>query len=177
MSDFVLCTGGVSEGGCAPLRSWKILYFWNWNRVIWWILLGANLWWWVKKQFYRWPRDDLIPMTRFWCRWQQTAKTTTNHTVQCNDLRPVVNRVYHHVYHCRCNKYWHLSLKLMSYVLKRKLYKTRWTDKKPKLVALSWTNVRFSERLICALRVRAANANGMTKSCVGRLDTWLVHLW
>ena len=33
----------VSEGGCAPLRSWKILYFWNWNRTIWWILLGANL--------------------------------------------------------------------------------------------------------------------------------------
>ena len=36
--------------------------------------------------FYRWPRNDVIPMTRFWCRWQQTAKTTTNHTAQCNDL-------------------------------------------------------------------------------------------
>ena len=31
-----------------------------------------------------------------------------------------------------------LSLKLMPYVHKRKLYKIRWTDKKPKLLALSW---------------------------------------
>ena len=29
--------------GWVPLRSWKILYFWNWNHAIWWILLGANL--------------------------------------------------------------------------------------------------------------------------------------
>ena len=26
-----------------PLRSWIILYFWKWNCVIWWILLGTNL--------------------------------------------------------------------------------------------------------------------------------------
>ena len=32
---------GVSE--CAPIRSGKILYFWNWNCAIWWILLGAHL--------------------------------------------------------------------------------------------------------------------------------------
>ena len=31
---------GVSEGGCAPLRSWKILEFLYWIRAIWWILLG-----------------------------------------------------------------------------------------------------------------------------------------
>ena len=30
-------------GGCAPLRSWKILYFWNWNHAISWILFGENL--------------------------------------------------------------------------------------------------------------------------------------
>ena len=37
-------TGGV-WGGLCPLRSWKMLYFCNWNRAIWWIglLLGANL--------------------------------------------------------------------------------------------------------------------------------------
>ena len=29
--------------GCASLRSWKILYFCDWNHAIWWILLGANL--------------------------------------------------------------------------------------------------------------------------------------
>ena len=29
--------------GMCPLRSLEILYFWNWNNAIWWILLGANL--------------------------------------------------------------------------------------------------------------------------------------
>ena len=118
---------------------------------------------------YRWPDFGAVdnkPRKR-----QQTIQRSaikdsgyTGYTniLRCNGLRPVVNRIYHHVYHCCCSKYWHLSLKLMSYVHKRKLYKTRLTDKKPKLLALSWTNVSFSERLIGALRVRAAN--GMTKS-------------
>ena len=50
---------GVSEGGCAPVRSWKILYFWNWNRAIWCICLGTNLEQAMsKKQIYGpdWPR-------------------------------------------------------------------------------------------------------------------------
>ena len=34
--------GGCLRGDC-PLRSWKILYFWNWNCAIRWILLGTNL--------------------------------------------------------------------------------------------------------------------------------------
>ena len=29
--------------GSAALRSFKILYFWNWNRAIWWQLFSANL--------------------------------------------------------------------------------------------------------------------------------------
>ena len=33
--------GGIWRGMC-PLRSWKILYFWNWNRAIWWIRSGTN---------------------------------------------------------------------------------------------------------------------------------------
>ena len=38
------CTGGRGcLGECAPLRSWNILYFWNWNRAIWQILLATNL--------------------------------------------------------------------------------------------------------------------------------------
>ena len=31
---------GVSEGGCAPLRSWKILEFLYWICAMWWILVG-----------------------------------------------------------------------------------------------------------------------------------------
>ena len=34
---------GVSEGGCAPLRSWKIFEFWKLNGAIWWMLLGNIL--------------------------------------------------------------------------------------------------------------------------------------
>ena len=38
---------GPTGGGCLrgeyPLRSWKILYFWNWNHAIWWKLVSANL--------------------------------------------------------------------------------------------------------------------------------------
>ena len=37
---FVMIWWGVM--GCAPLRSLKILYFWNWNHTLWWILLGPN---------------------------------------------------------------------------------------------------------------------------------------
>ena len=33
---------GRLRGDC-PLRSWKILYFWNWNRAIWWKHFSANL--------------------------------------------------------------------------------------------------------------------------------------
>ena len=40
---FCVVHRGVSEGDVPLLRSWKILYFWNWNRAIWWVLLGANL--------------------------------------------------------------------------------------------------------------------------------------
>ena len=43
---------GVSQGWCAPLRSWKILYFCNWNHAIWWILLGAKLQTMSKKQLF-----------------------------------------------------------------------------------------------------------------------------
>ena len=48
---------GVSEGGCAPLRSWKILYFWNWSHAIWWILLSTNLEQAMSKKYGPdWPR-------------------------------------------------------------------------------------------------------------------------
>ena len=60
---FCVVHWGVS-GGCAPLRSWKILYFWNWNRAIWWVLLGANLQQVMisKNQFYRpdWPKFCIL---------------------------------------------------------------------------------------------------------------------
>ena len=47
-------TGGCLRGMC-PLRSWKILYFWNWSHAIWWILLGANLEQaMIKKVFWAW---------------------------------------------------------------------------------------------------------------------------
>ena len=55
------CTWGCLRGDVPPSEAVKFssFFFWNWNRAIWWILLGTNLSsQWVKIQFYGpdWPR-------------------------------------------------------------------------------------------------------------------------
>ena len=62
-------TGGVSEGGCAPLRSWKIFEFWKLNGAIRWILLGANLEQAMGKKhtvLWAWPTKILHFGRNFW---------------------------------------------------------------------------------------------------------------
>ena len=61
---FCVVHRGVSEGGCAPIRSWKFCIFesgimqfdeYFWEQIYSW-------WWWVKKQFCKpdWPKFCIL---------------------------------------------------------------------------------------------------------------------
>ena len=82
---------GVSEGGCAPLRSWKIFEFWKLNGAIWWILLGNIL----IKVFWSSGRP-LLCFSRFWL-FENVARircvyVAYSRTKKCAHAKPCVKR-------------------------------------------------------------------------------------
>ena len=56
-------------GGGGWFPSWKILYFWSWNRAIWWILMGCKFRAgneFTKKFLWTWPKFSFFE--KFWLK-------------------------------------------------------------------------------------------------------------